>query len=183
MQSYAVAPNGQQQNNKVSNLSYEEQSDMVDSGDEIEPHHIKGTRQLNVRAGNGRDNQVVGVLNEYDTFEVKGCEVAPYGVDIWCNITFYRPDGTYVGWVNSDFIEGINTIGVPFKVVNTPANGTVSIRKGNSIYTQSIGEIPSYTRDMRFKICAPNGQNQVWCKLDNPSVKGWIRKKYLDYDF
>ena len=154
-----------------------------DNDDSFEPHMLINTKSLNVRSGNGRDNRIVGVLNTYDSIIVTDCIEASYGGDVWCKIDSGRPYNNFVGWVNSDFIGGVETMGVSYKVMNIPMNDTLTIRQGNSIITHKVGFFARNARGVQLQMCAINAQKKEWCKINYPNFKGWVMKKYITTDF
>jgi len=156
-----------------------EQSNSLNNYRVFEAHNLVNTKNLNVRSGNGRDHEIVGVLNEYDEIIVGGCIEAHYGDDVWCEVRPNRPYNKFVGWVNSDFIEGKETKKQSYKIINIPINDTLTLRQGNSTKTKKVADLARTFSGFRLQMCAINAQNQEWCKMKHYDLKGWVMKKYV----
>ena len=164
---------------KADTTTHGEQSNSRDNHRVFEYHTLVNTKNLNVRSGNGRDFKVVGVLNPDDMITVGGCIEAHYGGDVWCEVKPSRPYDRFVGWVNSDFIEGIETRKSLYKIINIPMNDSLTLRQGNSSKTKKVADLTRTFNGFQIQMCAINAQNQEWCKMNHYDLKGWVMKKYV----
>ena len=140
--------------------------------------NIRTNDTLFVRAGGGKNHQIVGEL----PFNANGLQLGACSSTGWCAITY----GCITGYSYGKYLRrGIG--GQPasaysgtYHVVNHPLHQKLNVRAGPSTNYAVIAELPPKATGVSVSDCQiQKGFSKRWCAVQWQGISGWAYGKYL----